>query len=324
MLLRTFLALLLLVHAAAAAAQDFPQSFRHRLGETVVPARPERVVSLGYVTHDDLLALGVRPLALRHWYGEQPHGVWPWAKAALGDAEPAVMRGEVSLERVAALAPDLIVAIGSGITADEYAVLSQIAPVLASPDDEFQTPWNARALTIGRAVGRLDEAERQVAALKARFAALREAHPQWQGASAVAAFLWSGTPGAFGPRDPRSEVLEALGFRIPGWVEKRSGGTFYADISPEDLSPLDADLVLWIGQEPDPQALRALPLRSTLKAHREGREVWADPTLAAALGFSSLLSLPYALDRLVPEIEAAADGDPATPTPSAAAAGLTQ
>ena len=30
------------------------------------------------------------------------------------------------------------------------------------------------------------------------------------------------------------------------------------------------------------------------------------------MGFSSVLSLPYALDHLVPELVAAVDGDPAT------------
>lgn len=35
-------------------------------------------------------------------------------------------------------------------------------------------------------------------------------------------------------------------------------------------------------------------------------------TLAAAVGFSTVLSLPYALEGLLPMLAAAIDGDPAT------------
>jgi iron complex transport system substrate-binding protein len=35
------------------------------------------------------------------------------------------------------------------------------------------------------------------------------------------------------------------------------------------------------------------------------------------MSFSSPLSIPYALEHLVPELAAAVDGDPSTPVPSA-------
>lgn len=40
--------------------------------------------------------------------------------------------------------------------------------------------------------------------------------------------------------------------------------------------------------------------------------VESDEEMAAAFSFSSLLRLPYLLDRLVPQLEAALDGDPGT------------
>ncbi|HEX7094320.1 MAG TPA: hypothetical protein VF183_00455 [Acidimicrobiales bacterium] len=48
---------------------------------------------------------------------------------------------------------------------------------------------------------------------------------------------------------------------------------------------------------------------------RDGRTVFLghfDGHFAAALGFGSPLSLPYALDIALPRLAAAADGDPAT------------
>ena len=37
-----------------------------------------------------------------------------------------------------------------------------------------------------------------------------------------------------------------------------------------------------------------------------------DPELSGALTFSTVLSIPFAIDGLVPQIAAAVDGDPAT------------
>ncbi|MFD1912379.1 ABC transporter substrate-binding protein [Halodurantibacterium flavum] len=318
------LALAVLASAGLAAAQEFPQTFPHVYGETVVPERPQRVVSIGYVGHDNLLALGIVPVGLRHWYGDTPRGVWPWAEAVLGDANPVVLRGEVSLEQVAALSPDLILAISSGITAEEYAVLSQIAPTIASEAHygSFGTPWQVQILTTARAVGRLTQAEEQLAALEARIADIRAAHPDWQGMTAVAAYAWAGVPGAFRSSDSRTGLLNALGFVTPAAIDSASGAEFYTSFSPEDLSVLDTDLLVWIGDQDDGSGIRSLALRQGLRAHQEGREIHADGMLAGALGHATLLSLPYALDRLIPEIEAAVDGDPATPVPSAVAAGL--
>ena len=44
----------------------------------------------------------------------------------------------------------------------------------------------------------------------------------------------------------------------------------------------------------------------------KGRDIFLDGTLSAALSFSSVLSLPYVLDELVPQLAAAVDGDPET------------
>ena len=59
-------------------------------------------------------------------------------------------------------------------------------------------------------------------------------------------------------------------------------------------------------------SLKADPLRQQLRAAKEGREIFLDNLQGGAMGFSSVLSLPYAIDALVPHLAAAVDGDPAT------------
>ena len=60
----------------------------HVFGETTIPEPPKRVVSAGFTGQDDLLALGVVPVAVTNWFGDQPFGVWPWALSKLGTPNP--------------------------------------------------------------------------------------------------------------------------------------------------------------------------------------------------------------------------------------------
>ena len=62
-----------------------------------------------------------------------------------------------------------------------------------------------------------------------------------------------------------------------------------------------------------------MPLRPTLTAYTEGREVVADPLLSGAFSHASPLSLEFVIDELVPELALAVDGDPTTVVPSAIA-----
>lgn len=308
-----------LLRAAEALRFDGPW------GETMLDRPARRVVSLGYTTQDPLLALGVVQLAVREWFGGRPHAVWPWAEERLGDAAPQVLTGEVSMELVAGLAPDLIVGIGSGISRAEYELLSRIAPVLMQAPDQpaFGTPWQDDTRRIARATGLADRAERLIAGVEARFAAARRRHPGWRGATVVAAWQNGGQTGAFMPGDSRAQFFAGLGFTLLAELQKLAAvDGFYTTLSPEDLSPLDADLLVWISSFSGAEAIATLPMRRTLQAHLEGREVFADEVTAAALSFGSVLSLPFALDRLEAEITAALDGDPQTVVPSARAAGL--
>lgn len=299
--------------------------FEHVYGETVLPKPAERVVSLGYNVHDALLALDVVPVGIRQWFGNQPYGVWPWAQSHLGDAKPQLISGEVSMEVVAGLQPDLIVAVGAGISKDEYDVLSQIAPVLMQPKDRpaYGTTWDELTRMVGRAVGKAELAETRIKEAEAKFQAVRDAHPEWSGMTAVCAYNFGGETGAFIGSDTRATFLSELGFKPTEKIQSLSETQgFYARLSPEDLSPLDADLLIWVSTSDKVPDIQALPLRKTLRAHIEGREVFAGEVMAAALSFGSILSLPYALDAMKDDIALALDGDPKTPVASSTAAGL--
>ncbi len=303
------------VFSTAAMAQTYPLTFEHKFGTTTLEQAPERVASVDYVGADDLLALGVQPVTIRYWYGDYPHAVWPWADPLL-EGEPEILQGDLNFEQIAATEPDVIIAIASGITQQDYDQLSTIAPVVAVPDGigDFALPWDERALLTGRIVGKEDAAQTQVDAIRDQLASVSEAHPDWSGKSAVIGYAWGdgSQPGVYTSYDVRAQLVEQMGFETPEAIDALTAeGEFYAYISPEDLSPFDADLLIWVTSDTW-DGVTNLVARPYLDVVREGRDVYVGPELTGAFSFSSLLSLPYAIDALVPMIEAALDGDPET------------
>ena len=114
-------------------ADDGSVTVKHVFGETKIPAPPKRVVSAGLTGQDDLLAVGIVPIAVTDWFGGEPFGVWPWAQPKLGGAQPVVLNlaDGVPVDQIASLKPDLIVATNAGLDQDTYNRLTAVAPTIA-------------------------------------------------------------------------------------------------------------------------------------------------------------------------------------------------
>jgi iron complex transport system substrate-binding protein len=306
------------------SADTFPVTITHKFGEAVIPKEPTKVISVGFSDQDAILALGVEPIAIRDWYGDQPYAVWPWAQEALGDATPTVLPADaLNFEQIAALQPDLIVGISSGMTQDDYDKLSKIAPTIPQSAEfvDYGVPWQSMTETIAKAVGRSELGAQLVADTEALIADAAKAHPEFAGKTTAVAFLYNDQPGAYSSDDIRSRLMVDLGFVIPPQIDEVAGDAFYASFSAEQIDLLDVDVLAWIADVGATQdAIVANPLRAGLTAVTEGREVFIAGELGGAMSFSSPLSIPYTLDKLVPELAAAVDGDPATVVPSAVAA----
>ena len=297
-----------------ALAQEFPMTLTHKFGTTVIPAAPARIATVDYAGADDLLALGVQPVTIRHWYGDYENAIWPWAAPYLTTA-PEILRGDLNFEQIARAEPDLIVALWSGIDQSEYEQLSRIAPVVAVPEGvgDYAMAWDDRALMTGQVIGKAAEAQAQVDAIRQRLADIAAAHPQWQGLTAPVAFVNDNGPGAYTAVDIRPQLLATLGFRNPPAIEAMKGTSpFAVYFSKEALDPLDADLLIWLDGTGDFAPIRALAARRFLAAATEGREIFMGEEITGAFSHATLLSLPRAIDLMVPMIEAALDGDPDT------------
>jgi iron complex transport system substrate-binding protein len=282
-------------------AKDGSVTVKHTFGETKVPGPPKRVVSAGFTDQDDLLAVGVVPIAVTNWWGDQPFGVWPWALPKLGGAQPEVLdlTNGIQIDRIAALKPDLIVATNAGVDLDTYNQLSEIAPTIPqSGQDAFFEPWKNQAATIGQAVFKFDEMAALVKAVDDKFTAAGTNNPQFAGKKAL---LLEGTivDDAVHVLTPgwRSEFLTQMGLSIPD----TGGSTIPRDTM---ASALDgADVLIWTTENDDQQAaLLADPTVAKLKATIGNRNVFTGKDLAGAIAFASPLSYPVVADQLSPAL----------------------
>ena len=285
-------------------ADDGSVTVKHAFGDTRIARPPTRVVSAGYTDQDDLLALGVVPVAVTDWFGGEPFGVWPWAQAKLGGAQPVVLNlvDGIQVDAIAALTPDLIVATNAGLDADTYAKLSAIAPTVAqSGRDAFFEPWKDQAATIGQAVFKYRDVTGLIAAIDDRFTKTGEQNPSFKDKKALL------VRGAFEdgaavvtPAGWRTEFLNQLGFAIPDAVGEFSDGT--QAVVPRDrmAEVLDsADVLIWTTESEEEQAaLLADPVFAALKATTTNRNVLTGKELAGAIAFASLLSYPLVADQL--------------------------
>ena len=278
----------------------------HAFGDTTVPAPPTRVVSAGLTDQDDLLSVGVVPVAVTTWFGDQPFGVWPWAQPKLGSATPAVLNLDngIQIDQIAMLKPDLIVAVNAGLDADTYQKLSEIAPTIAqSGDDAFFEPWRQQAAAIGAAVFKKAEMATLVEAVDAKFTAVAQANPTFKDRTAVLLDgYFTGDTITATVAGWRTEFLTAMGLTVPDAVKGFASGD-HAMIARGDLPRTlgRADVLIWCtGSDAEQAALLADPAVAELTASSPRRNVFTTAELSAAIAYASPLSYPLVADQLPP------------------------
>jgi iron complex transport system substrate-binding protein len=305
--------------AAPSAASDgtFPVTIEHAFGATEISAAPERVATWGWGTTEAVLALGVVPVAIgQQSYGANEEGVLPWVADELdelGAETPTILTddGEAPpYEELVEAAPDVILAPYSGITEEQYELLSEIAPTVAYPGEPWTTPWREVVTTVGTALGLSDEAQGVLDDLDAELAAQAEAHPELDGLTVAAVWDTAGTFYVYTPEDSRVEFLSGLGLEDAAAVAELANGDspFFYTLSYEQLDRLDSDLVIsYHDTQAEADAFLASPPIGAIPAVARGQVAQVVGTeLIAAVSPPTALSLTYGLDELVASLSAAA------------------
>ncbi|UYQ77767.1 ABC transporter substrate-binding protein [Glutamicibacter sp. JL.03c] len=294
----------------------WPITMQHQFGETVIPAPAERIVVTGTTDTDVLLALGITPVAFPQWISDWERGVGPWSLNDLGSADPKLLTfRELNFEDIAATNPDLILSTGTQLTQTDYEKLSGLAATVAPVagyTDAYLVPWDVRTVQVGEAVGKKDEAQQLVTQAKDAFADAVTEHPDWEGLTAVTVISMNGEFGVYAPTDNRGRFMDSLGFGATKEAAEITGDEFWGAVSEERLDLLDtADVIVVLeGNDAAQEAFANSSTFQQLSAVKEGRIVEVtDEDTVMAMSASTVTSIPYALERLVPEIEKAVQGD---------------
>lgn len=275
----------------------------------MVPAPATKVAVLGVTDADPLLALGLQPLTNTGFSFYPETGLGPWAADLLtGDLVKIDSDTELSVEEIAALGPDLILALVSGIDQKFYDQLSGIAPVLARPVDsaDYTADRAESTLTIARAVGRQARGEELVATAEAAFTDAIAAHPEFAGRTGVVVLPYDGQYGVFTPGDGRGAFMANLGFTLPAELAALdTGDSFFLPVSRERLDLLDADVLVVLTDDSTRAGVESDTVLAQLPVVARGGLVLPELDVRGAMTYNSVLSVPWGVERLVPQLAAA-------------------
>ncbi|WP_455716692.1 iron-siderophore ABC transporter substrate-binding protein [Anaerosporobacter sp.] len=292
------------------ADTTYPITIQHAFGETVIEEKPNNIVSIAWGNQDVPLALGVVPVGVSQAnYGvAEGENLLPWTAdkfTELGVDSPNVFKDTAGLdyEAISDAKPDIILAAYSGITQEEYDLLSQIAPVVAYPTAAWQTAWRDQILVNSKGIGMETEGKELVASLEKLISDKTAEYPGLQGKTAAFFYFNPSDLGKFYvylPADPRAAYLTDLGLEFPEAVSKmgEENNSFTVELSAENADLLnEIDVIVAYGNEDLLKALQSDSLLSTVPAIKNGAvALIEDGTPLAASGTPSALSIPATID----------------------------
>ena len=243
-------------------------------------------------------------------------GLLPWTAQKykeLGVEKPVVYDDIDGLdyEAISDSNPDVILAAYSGITQEEYYLLSQIAPVVAYPKNAWQTLWREQITMDATAMGKQAEGEKLVKDLDALIKEKTANYTDLKGKTAVFCYFNPADLGKFYiylPTDPRAAYLTDLGLSFPESISKLGADSFSIEISAENIDVLkDADILVAYGNDDLLKALQSDALLGTVPAVKNGAvALIEDGSVLSASCTPSALSIPATIDEYLEILGAAA------------------
>jgi iron complex transport system substrate-binding protein len=303
--------------APAAAGDRFPVTVTHAYGTTTVPARPQRIVALGYTDIAIADALGASIVgALRNYSldgtGDPnlPYVRTPLPDEVLGIEQEAT--GAVNVEKVASYRPDLILAVSSALVLEQatYERLSGIAPVVVYERSLYGSSMQDDARQIGRALGEAEQVEALIAEADAAVAALRAELP----ALAERTYLFGQARGdvlpmVVGEQNLSTVFMRSLGLDVPADFRNAPASNALAPgtvgVSYEQIGLLDsADaLFMTFAAEDDRARFEGNALVRQLRPVREGNYLPLTLDQAIALQAPNVVAVDWLLDQLRPTLQ---------------------
>lgn len=225
---------------------EWPRTFTNADGTTTeIPAKPERIASTAVSVTGTLLAIEAPVVASG---GQGDSTFFPqWDDAAqASDVEVLWSAGEVDLEALYAVEPDLIVVATSGRDAltDNVAEFNEIAPTIVV-DYGGQT-WQELAAEFGEATGLETEAQATIDEFDSYVAQVRDQITVPEGQANIISFNGPGEDNPIGRTGgAQAQLLAELGFDIEDpdvtWHTQEQEREDFVWTSYENLSLLTAE-----------------------------------------------------------------------------------
>lgn len=258
----------------ASASFAGARTVNDELGTLTIEGTPKRVVALEYSFVDALASVGVSPVGIAD--DKKSERVIPEVRAIIKQWQSVGMRSQPSLEAIAQLKPDLIIADAERHSA-VYEDLKAIAPtlILKSRGETYQENLEA-AQIIGVALNKEAQMKVRIAQHKSKMATYKKrfsSKDSIQFAVVTDKGMWM-----HGPASYAGGVISTLGLAspIPGQTEKA-----YIPTSFEQLLKVNPDWLL-LGPYKDHTVVddwKTNPLYDMLKAAKTEQTVYVSPEL---------------------------------------------
>jgi ferric citrate transport system substrate-binding protein len=214
------------------------------LGSMTISGTPKRVVALEFSFVDALAAVGLKPVGIAD--DNDPARIIPPLRSKVAGYTSVGTRAAPSLEKIASLHPDLIVA-DADRHATIYKQLQNIAPTIALDSlKQAYLPGLHAALVVGQAVNKCGAMRVRIAQDRAVMARIAKAVPNEK---RNAMFVVT-TNKVFNVHDSLAytpSLLSAIG--IKATLQVKQGGNPYQELTMESLISANPD-ILFIAQNP--------------------------------------------------------------------------
>lgn len=304
-----------------ANTDSYPMTIKHAFGETTIKSKPKKVATISWGNQDVPLALGVVPVgASKANYGvDSKVGLLPWSIAKykeLGVDKPVLFDDTDSLdyEAISKTSPDVILAGYSGITKEEYDMLSKIAPVVPYNNKPWLTLWREQIRIDAQGMGMKKEGETLIRDLDTLIQNKLKQYPQLKGKTAAFAYFNPKDLGNFYiylPEDPRAAYLTDLGLEFPEEIQElgKKSASFSIQLSAENVDILKSvDILVAYGNDDLLKAMQHDKLLKTIPAIANGSVAfYEDGSSLAASATPTALSIPATIDDYLKVIGNAAD-----------------
>lgn len=288
----------------------YPMTVAHGFGETVIEEKPVNIVTVSWNNQDAVLALGIAPagVSAANFGAVSEAGLLPWTAEAfekLGVTNPTVFDDTDGLdfEAISGAEPDLILAPYSGVTEEDYKLLSQIAPTIPYEKTTWAADWREQVKAAAGAMGMHEQGQKLIEDTEALIAKKLSAYPELEGKSAALFNFNVSDLSSFyvyTPIDPRQGYLEDMGFAFPESVISmiEDPASFMVKISAENADLIqDADIIVSYGNAETLAAIQADPRLGAIPAVKNGSVVMLDENSALAAACNpSVLSIPAVID----------------------------